>query len=71
MKVCVTGVAGFVGSNLAERLVARGDEVHGIDDLSHGRLDNLDAVADSPRFRIRTGSILDPRAMAEVAEGAG
>ncbi|HET7747650.1 MAG TPA: GDP-mannose 4,6-dehydratase [Vicinamibacteria bacterium] len=70
MKVCVTGVAGFVGSNLAERLVARGDEVHGIDDLSHGRRDNLDAVADSPRFRLRTGSILDRRAMAEVAEGA-
>ena len=70
MKIAITGVAGFVGSNLAERLVARGDEVHGIDDLSHGDLDNLEAIRESPRFRLRRGSILDRAAMEEVAEGA-
>ena len=46
MKVAVTGAAGFIGSNLVERLLARGDEVHGIDDLSHGSLDNLAALSD-------------------------
>ena len=34
MKVLVTGVAGFIGSFLAERLVKRGDEVVGLDNLN-------------------------------------
>ncbi len=40
-KVVVTGVAGFVGSNLASALLARGCEVTGIDDLSQGTLENI------------------------------
>jgi UDP-glucose 4-epimerase len=70
LKIAITGVAGFVGSNLAERLVARGDEVHGIDDLSHGSLENLEAVAGNPRFRFLKGTILDGPAVESVAEGA-
>lgn len=70
MKVAVTGVAGFIGSNLTERLVQRGDEVVGIDDLSHGRLENLATVADHSRFRFVHGSILDRDAIAGVAHGA-
>ena len=70
MKVALTGAAGFIGSNLAERLVARGDEVHGIDDLSHGSLENLAALAGHPRFRLAQASILDAGAMDAVAEGA-
>jgi UDP-glucose 4-epimerase len=70
MKVAMTGAAGFIGSNLAERLVGRGDEVHGIDDLSHGSLENLATVAGHPRFRLTQASILDPGAMDAVAEGA-
>jgi UDP-glucose 4-epimerase len=70
VKVAVTGVAGFIGSNLAERLVARGDVVHGIDDLSHGTLENLEAVRGSDRFRLTRASILDPGAMDAVADGA-
>ena len=35
-KVFITGVAGFIGSNLAVRLLEEGHEVVGIDDLSHG-----------------------------------
>ena len=46
MKVAITGAAGFIGSNLAERLLARGDDVHGIDDLSHGSLDNVAGLRD-------------------------
>lgn len=70
MKVAVTGVAGFVGSNLAERLVARGDEVWGIDNLSHGSRDNLAPVLGTPRFRLFEGDILDRTALEPVFEGA-
>jgi UDP-glucose 4-epimerase len=70
MKVAVTGVAGFVGSNLALRLLARGDEVRGLDDLSHGSLQNLEAELAHKHFRFHRGSILDPADLAVVAEGA-
>lgn len=70
MRIAVTGVAGFVGSNLAVRLLERGHDLHGIDDLSHGTLDNLGPVLRHPRFRLRQASILDGAAMAEVAAGA-
>ena len=70
MKIAITGVAGFIGSNLAERLLARGDEVVGLDDLSHGTHDNLTEIAGHPRFRFDVGSILDADAMAALVEGA-
>jgi UDP-glucose 4-epimerase len=70
MKVAVTGAAGFIGSNLVERLLARGDEVHGIDDLSHGSLENLAAALDHRGFRMTQASILDAGAMDAVADGA-
>jgi len=70
MRVAITGAAGFIGSNLAERLVGRGDTVHGIDDLSHGSLENLAALAGHPRFRLAQASILDAGAMDAVADGS-
>src|SRR5215213_2938812 len=42
MKALVTGGAGFIGSNLVDALLARGDEVTVVDDLSTGRRENLD-----------------------------
>jgi UDP-glucose 4-epimerase len=44
MKCLVTGGAGFIGSNLVDALVARGDEVTVVDDLSTGRRVNLDGA---------------------------
>jgi UDP-glucose 4-epimerase len=70
LKVAITGVAGFVGSNLAERLIARGDSVAGIDDLSHGSLDNLGALPEDARFRLVTGTILRREHLLEVFQGA-
>ncbi|MEA2408361.1 MAG: UDP-glucose 4-epimerase [Thermoleophilaceae bacterium] len=44
MKALVTGGAGFIGSNLVDALVARGDEVTVVDDLSTGKRENLEAA---------------------------
>jgi UDP-glucose 4-epimerase len=51
MRALITGGAGFIGSHLAEALLAAGHEVMVIDDLSTGRLENLADIADHPRFR--------------------
>jgi UDP-glucose 4-epimerase len=44
MRALVTGGAGFIGSNLVDALLDRGDEVTVVDDLSTGRAENLDAA---------------------------
>ena len=56
----VTGGAGFIGSHLVERLLARGDRVRVVDDFSTGTSGNLAAVADHPQLEIQDGSITDP-----------
>ena len=55
MKALVTGGAGFIGSNLVDALLARGDEVTVVDDLSTGRRENLDgALATARSWSSRT-----------------
>jgi UDP-glucose 4-epimerase len=49
-KVGITGVAGFIGSHLAERLLEEGRTVVGIDDFSHGSPSNMDTFRDHPNF---------------------
>lgn len=62
MRCLVTGGAGFIGSNLVDRLVGRGDEVTVVDDLSTGRRVNLDgalaAGAELAEIDIRDGAAL-------------
>lgn len=59
-RILITGGAGFIGSHLAEALVAAGAEVFVIDDLSTGSDANLSALEGNPRFHFTQGSILDP-----------
>jgi UDP-glucose 4-epimerase len=55
----VTGGSGFIGSHLVEALLGRGDSVVALDNLSTGRLSNLDGVKSHPRLRFVHGSVLD------------
>jgi len=55
----ITGGAGFIGSHLSEALLARGNRVVALDNLSTGRFGNLDAVSQHPDFRFVQGSVLD------------
>lgn len=57
MRILVTGVAGFIGSHLASRLLDEGDEVIGIDNLSAGILENVDPRVVFRREDIRSRTI--------------
>jgi UDP-glucose 4-epimerase len=60
MRVMVTGGAGFIGSNLVDRLLADGHEVDVVDDLSSGDRANLAQAGESERFRLHELDVLDP-----------
>jgi len=72
MKALVTGGAGFIGSNLVDALLARGDAVTVVDDLSTGRRENLDgalaAGAKLAELDIRGAAALAELAAAERPE---
>ena len=54
MRTLVTGGAGFIGSHVVEALVARGDEVHVVDDLSKGKRERVPAAATLYVHDVRT-----------------
>lgn len=59
MKVLITGVAGFIGSNLANSLLQMGYEVFGIDNFSFGHQRNLAAFISEKRFHFIFGDLMD------------
>ena len=65
MRALVTGGAGFIGSNLVDALIARGDEVSIVDDLSTGRRENLDGAL-AAGATLHEASITDGSAMAAL-----
>jgi UDP-glucose 4-epimerase len=60
MRVLVTGGAGFIASHLADHLLEQGHVVVALDDLSTGRLSNVEHLRGRPDFELVVGSILDP-----------
>ena len=70
MRALITGGAGFIGSHLAERLLEQGHEVAVLDDLSTGRLENIEHLAGHPRFSMTIGSVMDDAAIAPLVEQA-
>ena len=69
-KVVVTGGAGFIGSNLLDKLVSQGYQVSIIDDLSTGKLPNIQSVLDSGKAEFFKGSISNLSLLKKVFSGA-
>lgn len=66
-RYLITGIAGFIGSTIAHELVAKGEEVRGIDNLSTGNLVNLEDIKSSVDFR--QADLTDAAAMKSACEG--
>lgn len=69
-RILITGGAGFIGSHLAERLLALGAAVEVLDDLSTGSVRNIEHLNDHPDFHFRVGSVLDRQALAIAVDRA-
>jgi len=70
MKALITGGAGFVGSHLAEALLEAGHEVHVIDNLSTGSIENIEQLKPRPRFSYTIDSVLNEPVLAELVDRA-
>lgn len=68
MKILITGGAGFIGSHLTDRLLAEGHSVVVYDNLSLGRLDNIEEAQKNPNFSFIEGDILDKEKFFAVFE---
>lgn len=64
----VTGVSGFIGSNLADALLDRDYNVRGVDNFATGREQNLNALQNRTAFTFREADIRDADAMATVTD---
>jgi UDP-glucose 4-epimerase len=65
VKALVTGGAGFIGSHLTDALVGGGHEVHVVDDLSSGRLSNIEPALERG-CELHTQDVTDPVGMADL-----
>jgi UDP-glucose 4-epimerase len=70
MRFLITGGAGFIGSHLAEELLARGHRVHVLDDLSTGSIDNIRQLKLDPRFSYTIDSCERASLVAELIDEA-
>ena len=69
MKFFITGCAGFIGSNLTDRLLAAGHHVVGYDNFSTGRRSYLENATRTGRFKLFEGDLLDPERLSAAIRG--
>jgi nucleoside-diphosphate-sugar epimerase len=69
-RALITGGAGFIGSHLADQLLELGHEVHIIDDLSTGSIENIEHLKSHPRFRYTIDTIANEAVLAELIDRA-
>jgi nucleoside-diphosphate-sugar epimerase len=67
-RVLITGGAGFVGSHLTEALLARGDSVWVLDNLSTGAIDNVDHLKADRRFHYTIDTVMNEPVLAELID---
>ena len=70
MRYLITGGAGFIGSHLSDELLKRGHEVHVLDDLSTGSIENIRHLKDRPGFAYTIDSAENSPVVAELVDGA-
>ena len=68
MKALLTGGAGFIGSHLAERLLELGHEVHVLDNLSTGSIDNIAHLKGRPGFSYVIDTVTNEPLLAEMID---
>ena len=68
MRALITGGAGFIASHLAEHLLALGDEVWALDDLSTGSIENIEHLKSHPGFHYQIGTIANVPQVAELVD---
>jgi UDP-glucose 4-epimerase len=68
VKALITGGAGFLGSHLAEALIARGDTVYVLDNLSTGSIDNIEHLKADRRFHYAIDSVINEPVAAELID---
>jgi UDP-glucose 4-epimerase len=68
MHVLITGGGGFVGSHLSDALLARGDQVHVLDDLSTGSIANIAHLKGQPGFAYTIDSVTNEHLLAELID---
>ena len=68
MRVLITGGAGFIGSHLAEALLARGDDVLIMDDLSTGSMENIRHLKPLPNFHYWIDTVMNRILLAELVD---
>jgi UDP-glucose 4-epimerase len=68
LRILITGGAGFIGSHLSDAYIERGDEVFIIDDLSTGRMDNIQRLKGHERFHYTIDTIENRPLLAELVD---
>jgi UDP-glucuronate decarboxylase len=65
MNIVITGCAGFIGTNLARKLLGQGHRIIGVDDLSSGNLAKINDLLINPHFTFMRHNIIEPLVITE------